>query len=507
MKDKKLKLCTLGSILIISLFLISMTHVTGIESNEDNLQTDYIPVINDYFTYTGDNEQVEIQIEQRHVTNSTTGDLIDYYYGFLEILSREHISNASFLISGMDQSLFGANMSINGFENTPDSYIKNDTKAYNMTNRNWNNQSSLLYMNETPFNQEMAYKFGYASGTVPSSMVIGDNMNVNIGMDSIPIGGDDSGNSVCAPEDLAPFTIQNGGQISLPSYYPFDNLSEFQLLGIFKALAFDWSSFKQDNQAYLNNNVGNNITWTTVELGLISGIDPTLDGMVVVLVYQLAKNFGTGMLEATDNYCNSSSGGGSPFDYFGNFSVIPLTWTEVDKTNRPFVINGFNYNLATKTYQGLNDTSVGIQVNMSLGDQGSNFYAMVNLSLQVHVGIYFEYDITTGFMVDFKTDLAIFLGMNADNIKVPLGNSSYTGTATINSTMSMANHMDFTLAQHSSLYQSTSQTNTTLTKQTNTTNSTSPLSQSTITTTDFPTFILILALPMLILFRKKKNSK
>ena len=57
MKNKKLKLCTLGSIFIIGLFLISMTHVNGIVSNEDNLQTDYLPVINDYFMYIGDNQQ------------------------------------------------------------------------------------------------------------------------------------------------------------------------------------------------------------------------------------------------------------------------------------------------------------------------------------------------------------------------------------------------------------------------------------------------------------------
>ena len=76
---------------------------------------------------------------------------------------------------------------------------------------------------------------------------------------------------------------------------------------------------------------------------------------------------------------------------------------------------------------------------MSVGDSGSTFYIMVNLSLAIDLYFDFEYDVNTGFMVNFTAYMNMKLVMSADNVEVPLGSLNANGTASMRMAMAMTN--------------------------------------------------------------------
>ena len=518
MKYKAIKIVFLSSIFVLSLIFLSFSQV------RTELQSNYTPLISDTFSYSGTSTNIEFNSQKRIITNTTTQELLDYFDQVLETNSGE-ITNVNLTIDGITASTIGTSLSIAGISDTTGSYTKNDTKAYNAGTQVWDNQSSTQNLNPSPFNDSQTVDFNYSLGTVPSSMILGDGMNVYIGMTPMPFGdnGQQGQGSSCSAQDLMFFTVNDSGQIDVPI---FTNISQISLKGIFDATTFNWTEFDQDNLAYIGNHASDNITWTQVDIGVISGINPSYSGTEVVLVYQIEQNFGTGMLEASDSYCPQGSGDFNPFVYFGDLSQLTVVWTDFQQDNRPYTINGYDYSLTTKTYEGTNQTVRAITVNMSIGDPGSNFYAMVNLTLDLNVSIDFEYDINTGFLVEFRTSFSAKIGMSIDSIEIPLGTSGENGTATMSGMLEAQNNMDFKLTSHSSLYQlppptsstststststTSSSTTTSLTSSSTSTSNTSSSSSSSNSqsttqtiTTDYPNLIFLLAIPAIAILRRK----
>ena len=513
MNYRATKIIFISSIFVLSLMFLSIGQV------QTEFQNNYTPVISDTFSYSGTTMTLESGIQNRIVTNTTTNELLDYFDQITEQKTLEQITNVSIVIDSITSSNIGTSLSIDGITNTAGSYTKNNTNAYNAETGLWDNSSTTQNLNPSPFNDTQNYGFNYSLGTVPSSMIFGDNTNVYIGMQSIPFGDQNQNqnqSTSCSESDRVYYTIDGAGQISVPM---FTNLSQFKLKGIFDSITFNWTEFQLDNLAYIGNHASDNITWANVDIGLISGINPALNGTQVVLVYQLEQNFGTGMLEASDFYCSGGSGDFNPLTYFGDLSTLQLVWTDFQDTNQPFTINGYYYLLTTKTYRATNQTVRDLYVNMSIGDPGSNFYAMVNLSLNLMAYINFVYDVDTGFLVSFSTSFDAKITMSIDSIVIPLGTSGYTGTASMLGNMEAANDMNFNLTSHSSLYQqpqlttststSTSSSSTSITTSTSgTSSSSSSAGQSTTSTitTDYPAFIFLLALPVIVLLRRKIKS-
>ena len=266
MKYKAIKIVFLSSIFVLSLIFLSFSQV------RTELQSNYTPLISDTFSYSGTSTNIEFNSQKRIITNTTTQELLDYFDQVLETNSGE-ITNVNLTIDGITASTIGTSLSIAGISDTTGSYTKNDTKAYNAGTQVWDNQSSTQNLNPSPFNDSQTVDFNYSLGTVPSSMILGDGMNVYIGMTPMPFGdnGQQGQGSSCSAQDLMFFTVNDSGQIDVPI---FTNISQISLKGIFDATTFNWTEFDQDNLAYIGNHASDNITWTQVDIGVISGINP-----------------------------------------------------------------------------------------------------------------------------------------------------------------------------------------------------------------------------------------
>lgn len=499
MTNKRLKIYILGSIIALSIIFSSLAMVQAVGTDT------YSPSINDSFSYSGTNIELERDKQLRIITNKTDNTLIDYFDQVIETNSIQELTNVSMVINSLTSSVASTAIAVNGIQDQTGSYIKNNTNYYNIGNGLWNNVSTTDYMNPNPFNETHTQDFNYSTGTVPSSMMVGNDTMVYIGMPAVPFGDQDTqGSNSCSETDMVHYTINATGMIDVPL---FTNTSQFNLTAIYPVNNFNQSEFDVNNLGYIHTHISENITWTNVVTGAISGINPSLNGTEVVLVYQLEQNFNNGQLVASTGYCSSSNSDFNPLLYFGDLSVLQLTWSNFETSNQPYTINGHDFNLNTKTYEGSNQTTRKIEVNMSLGDPGSNFFHMVNLSLDLHVTADFIYDANTGFMVEFKTGFNATITMSIDAIEMPLGNSGYTGIATMQGGMEASSKMDFILTHHSRLYQTAPSTTSTATSLTTTTTSTSNPASSSSTdqtiTAAFPTFIILLAIPSFVIFRRK----
>ena len=491
---------------ILNLILISLLLFLSFGQVRATVQSNYTPIVEDVFTYSGSTIETGSEMQERIVNNVTTPfQLIDYYKENIEQKNIQDVNNVTIVVQTINPSTILTNLSVFGSQNAAGSYSTNDSSYYNVHDYpNWLNQTINENFEKQPFNQTGPMEFNYSTGFVPSSMIVGDNQFVYVGMPAVPFGSDEGGSgsgAECSLQDMTNYTIANSGEIELPPEPPFNDLTQFTLRGIFNASIFDRTVFDADNLAWLNGHSADNITWTTVDLGLISGINPSFDGMDVVLVYQLAINYGTGMLEADTGYCQVSSDT-NPLEYFGDLSTLQLTWTNYTRTNRPFTINGYQFSLTTKTYQGTNYTSKSLVQNMPLGDSG--IYADADLTLYLNGTIMFEFDTATGFMVGFSSNFKASIGMSINSVEIPLPNAGYNGTATVNVSRGMQSLMDFKLTKHTSLYQTPPSTSTIST--TSTTITSQSQSKTTISTTDYPGYLLVLTLPIIIVIRKKYHK-
>jgi hypothetical protein len=493
---------------IISFLILSLIFVGSINT-ETKTNLFYTPKVGDTFGFAGTIYDNEVGIDRRIVTNMTTGDLIEYVDMLIEKNDVVDLQNISFHIENISPTIFTPNLSINSVSHSTNSFEKNTTKYLPHDSQNWQNTTNTNNFTPSTYNQSMMVDYNYTNDKTPSTMLVGDSgMIVYVGIPEVPLGGvegPDQGGQ-CSDQEMLNLKIADSGRINTPF---ITNISQLQIRGIFNITLFDRTVFDQDNLAWLGSHSADNITWSQVEIGNITGIDPAYDGTQVVVVFQLEKNFGTGMLEALEKTCpsNGGNGGGSPFANFGDFSKVQLTWNETNLENRPFTINSFQFGLSTKTYTGINHTERFLKKNMSLGDPQSPFYAYVNLSLLIDVTILFEYDINTGILLRFKTIMKITIGTTGDNIEAPLGDSGYTGYISLKNIRKKTNLMEFNLNHHTSLYQedppTTIPTTTTTTKDIS--QSSSKTNIPTITT-NFPFFLSILPLTILIVMRKQNRS-
>ena len=480
--------------ILMILILISVFQV-GAETN-----VVYMPTIGDTFSYSGSMSQIESHLNERLITNTTTGELIDYEYSNLEKNANDLLQNISLDINGVWDTYMRTNLSLSGIKNYNGSYQRNETNKFDPDTRNWQNNSLTENYNQDPYTESQSMEFNYTDSSVPSTMIVGDSGTiVYVGIPEIPMGSDsgDSGSS-CSQQDMINFTINNG-EILLPDIYPFNDMTAYTLAGIFDINVFDFNEFNNDNKAYVDSHGSDNITWSQIAVDLISGIDHGYDGLQVILVYHLTDHQ-FGQYEAQENYCsNSGNGGGSPFEYFGDFSLIKLTWNDVVKTNEQYTINGYQLSLTTISHQGLNQTNRQFTRVIPIGDPGHTFDAPVELKLSLDVALIFEYDKVTGFLVNFSTKMTVNIELHAQNIEVPLGDSGYNGTGNINSSIYFSNVMEFKLASHSGLYQEPQSTSSTTIDSTESTSK-----QNTVTiTTDFPTYVFFLALATIIITKRK----
>ena len=495
---------------IMSLVLIiTLTFMLLNNGSQGTFSSLYTPTIGDSFSYTGNQTQDQIQNSFRIVSNSTNGNLLDYFDQQLESNTIMSAQNVNFAINSINQSSVGVSLAMNGYQNATGSFQTNNTKAYDSMNAMWHNSTNTNNLNPQSFNETQSDYFNYTQGMMPSSLNLGQDFQAYVGIPEIPIGSDNNNqgsNQGCSSSDMIYYNISNG-EIALPSINPFTNLTSYTLVGIYSSATFNMTEFNQNNLAYVNNHPSDNISWNQVTTNMISGIDQSYDGTQVVLVYHLISQQ-DGMLQASEGYCSTTGGStgssDNPLAYFGNLSVIKLTWHELTNTNRPFNINGYDYLLSTKTEEGFNQTNRAITVNMSVGDSGSTFYIMVNLSLAIDLYFDFEYDVNTGFMVNFTAYMNMKLVMSADNVEVPLGSLNANGTASMRMAMAMTNSFNYHLSKHSTLYQTPQQTGTSTPIGSTTPSTSTPSSSSTITfSTDFPILPVILAIGSLIVLKRK----
>ena len=460
----------------------------------------YTPSIADIFSYQGSRVDNNTQfLEQKVYNTTTTNGLLLQQIAKIGLYQIENINNATLEVLSITTSSIGTNVTVHGVKNATGSYFKNDSKILSIGSSNWVNTSSTDPLTDHPYTDTNPANFSYTTDKNPSSMVLGDTEMVEVGQTEIPFwGSDENGNggpqTGCSPQDSAQFVIENGN-ITIP----FMDLSQMSLKAIFNASTFNRTGFDANNQGWTNNHAYENISWSLLEPGRISGINSVYNGLNVVLVFQWEQNFGSGMYEAWDSYCTNTN----PLQLFGNFSIIHVRWNNYNSTNRPFTINGNQYTLNTITYEGTNTTSLKLYKNIPLWDSG--IFAMANMSLDIDIKITFEYDSATAFLVRFGTAFKAHLTQYINNVTVPLGDSGFMGILNVNSSMIAQSNMDFTLQHHSKLYQIKTTTPTS-TIQTITTSQSQSQSQSTLTTTDYPGYILLLSLSVLLIFRKKYHK-
>ena len=495
---------------ILSLVLIiTLTFMLVNNSSQGTFLSLYTPTIGDSFSYTGNQTQDQIQNSFRIVSNITNGNLLDYFDQELESNTIMSVQSVDFGINSINQSSVGVSLAMTGYQNATGSFQSNSTKAYDSMNSLWHNSTTPYNPIPQAFNETQSDSFNYKQGMMPSSLNLGDGVQAYVGMTEMPIGSNNNNqgsNQGCSASGMIYYSINNG-KIALPSINPFTDPTSYTLVAIYPNYSFNMTEFNLNNQAYVNNHPSDNISWNQVTTNMISGIDQSNDGTQVVLVYHLTSQQ-PGMLQATESYCSTTGGSSgstdNPLTYFGNLSVIQLTWRELTNTNRPFKINGYDYQLSTKTEEGFNQTNRATTVNMSVGDPGSTFYIMVNLSLALDLYFDFEYDLNTGFMVNFTAYMSMKLEMWANNVEVPLGSSNVNGTASMRMVMEMTNSFNYQLSKHSKLYQSPQQTGTSTSIGSTTPNTNPSSSSSNITfSTDFPILPVILAIGSLIVLKRK----
>lgn len=203
---------------------------------------------------------------------------------------------------------------------------------------------------------------------------------------------------------------------------------------------------------------------------------------------------------------------------FNDISYLNLTWSTVDQNKRPYTINGLDFLLSTKTYKGVNITSLWELGSVSMGGP----LVEVNQTLDAEILVSFEFDVVTGYLLQYNFSYRYAMGMKMDKIEAELGpGSGIYGFMEFSNEWKTEICQEFVLVNHSALFltvptpsssastemSTTSSTNATSTSTSTSASETSGTSGITSGGTAFTALVTLSLVSLVIINRKRRKIK